>query len=130
MFEESTSSYKDYAEKILKEMEKSRLGVHNISTLLVGDVGTGKTSFVKFFSKLVGLPLVLIEVPHISEEHLINIPFLTINNEGVKNHNEVFKSDFKLVRAKSVLGKTLSVLRPLKQQEYVKMIEENTLLQM
>lgn len=48
-------------------------------TLLGGDPGIGKTTFVKLFSQLVGIHLVAIEVPHIVEEHIINIPFLVFN---------------------------------------------------
>lgn len=112
MFNEQDLNYKAHAKKILSDMHKHSLGIDKISPILIGEPGTGKTTFVKFFSKLIGLPLVLIEVPHISEEHLINIPFLVINKEDSILNSELLDSDFKLVRAKSVLSTTLSKLTP------------------
>lgn len=47
--------------------------------LLGGDPGIGKTTFVELFSDLTGISLITIEIPHIVEEHIINIPFLVYN---------------------------------------------------
>ncbi len=44
--------------------------------LLGGDPGIGKTTFVELFSDLTGIHLITIEIPHIVEEHIINIHFL------------------------------------------------------
>ena len=55
--------------------------------LLAGDPGVGKTSFMRFFSQLVGMNLITIEAPHIVEEHIINIPFIVSNAiTGDENH--------------------------------------------
>ena len=37
------------------------------------------TSWVKDFSQLTGIELIVIEAPHITEEHIINIPFIMFN---------------------------------------------------
>lgn len=47
--------------------------------LLKGDPGVGKTTFIEIMSNLLGVNIITIEVPHIVEEHLINIPFLIYN---------------------------------------------------
>lgn len=55
--------------------------------LLAGDPGVGKTSFMRFFSQLVGMNLITIEAPHIVEEHIINIPFIVSNAvTGAETH--------------------------------------------
>ena len=54
--------------------------------LLAGDPGVGKTSFMGFYSKLVGMSLITIEAPHIVEEHIINIPFIVSNAMGGTTH--------------------------------------------
>lgn len=126
MFLKEEVNYKEYASRLLGDMKKNSLGVDRISTLLIGEPGTGKTSFVKFFSRLLGLPLVLIEVPHISEEHLINIPFLVIDSEGQTASVETFESDFKLVRAKSVLATTLEEKKPFSKHEHERMLDDES----
>jgi MoxR-like ATPase len=49
---------------------------HGTGLLLAGPTGIGKTTFVKQVGRLMGLPVILVEAPHITEEHLINIPFV------------------------------------------------------
>ena len=50
--------------------------------LITGDTGIGKTTFVKTLGRLLGLPEMIVEVPQIVGEHLINIPFIIINTDG------------------------------------------------
>lgn len=52
--------------------------------MLGGPTGIGKTSSVKQFAKMFGLPVVVIEVPQAVEEQLINIPFVVYDNKGNK----------------------------------------------
>lgn len=61
--------------------------------LLGGEPGVGKTSFMELFSDLTGVKLITIEVPHIVEEHIINIPFLvyTPENEATKSGSTVLQ---------------------------------------
>jgi MoxR-like ATPase len=52
---------------------------HGTGLLLAGSTGIGKTTFVKQLGRLLGMPVVLVEAPHITEEHLINIPFIVFD---------------------------------------------------
>lgn len=63
-------------ERHLYFMEHATKGRTVGSALLGGDPGIGKTTFIKQISKLLGIDLITIEVPHITEEHIINIPFV------------------------------------------------------
>lgn len=61
---------------------------HHGSILLAGDPGIGKTTFVKTLSELFGMQLVTIEIPHVSEEHLINIPFIMFDPETTQQKTD------------------------------------------
>jgi len=77
--------------------------------LLHGDPGTGKTSFVRELTTLIGMDLVVIEAPHITEEHIINIPFIVFNTSGTSHHgDEKLNQDYELVLADSALFSTLN----------------------
>ena len=52
---------------VLVNMAAIRRG-SNSRLMLTGNVGSGKTSFVRQMANILGLPLVMIEAPHISEE--------------------------------------------------------------
>ena len=84
--------------------------------LLSGEPGTGKTSFVKQFCRLLGMDYIILEVPHIIEEHLINIPFLyfdsatnteTHHEPKIDNSDSTDRINAKLVKARSVLHQRL-----------------------
>lgn len=62
-------------EDILDNMDAS----HNARMLLAGSTGIGKTQFVKQLAKLLGMEMIMIEVPHITEEKVINIPFVVFD---------------------------------------------------
>lgn len=80
----ANSKYLDQMSTILSHMKSFARGATKTTFMLAGDPGTGKTSFVKSLSDLTGIPLVIIEAPHITQEHIINIPFLVI--DGMKEH--------------------------------------------
>lgn len=81
--------------------------------LLGGDTGVGKTSFVKDLCALLGMELVIIETPHIVEEHIIDIPFIVVKPAGETkmNHMQIDtktpKAQFDIKFAKSNLYTTL-----------------------
>ena len=68
--------------KFLTQITDHMLSGSKKSLMIGGDTGLGKTSFVRQFGKLIGLPVVIIEVPHVTEEELINIPFIVIEPTG------------------------------------------------
>jgi MoxR-like ATPase len=79
----------DYIERITNNMLSGSSG----KLLITGDTGIGKTSFVKQFAKLFGFPTIVIEVPHIVEEHLLSIPFLVFDHKGRKIIDQNIEAD-------------------------------------
>lgn len=75
------SQYLELIEDALLHMEAVQGGHHHGGMLLSGDPGIGKTTFVEVFASLLGIKAIVIEVPHVTEEHLINIPFVVFNGE-------------------------------------------------
>ncbi len=70
-------------EHIFDNMAVKASGESTTGYMLGGDTGVGKTSFVRDLVTLLGMRLVIIETPHIVEEHIIDIPFIVINpNSG------------------------------------------------
>jgi len=116
-------------QKMLTNMEGQAAanGVKN-SLMLTGDPGVGKTSFIRSFAKLLGLPLVTVEAPHITEEHIINIPFMIIKGNKVKkdsaaleiagNHTlEDEAESFEIVQAESNLVTKLKTMKNFKMKD-------------
>lgn len=66
-------------EHIFDNMAVKADGESTTGYMLGGDTGVGKTSFVRDLAMLLGLKLIIIETPHIVEEHIIDIPFIVIN---------------------------------------------------
>lgn len=99
--------------------QNTRTGV-----LLAGDPGVGKTSFVRFFSLLVGMELITIEAPHITEEHIINIPFIVFNpvDKSEKKHDEKMNLDNEIVLADSSLFTEIKSKKKISDQEYLRAI--------
>lgn len=115
----------------LMQGQASANGVKN-SLMLSGDPGVGKTSFIRSFAKLLGLPLIPVEAPHITEEHIINIPFMIIVGDSVKKDSAVveisqsstLKNDgqqFDIVQSESNLVTKLKAMKSvkLKDQEHL-----------
>ncbi len=102
------------------------------SILMAGAPGIGKTTFAKIFGELVGMQVIIIEVPHITEEHMINIPFIVFNPEtnstqsgnlALQDKNGDSKSDnpqdYKLVLAQSNLYTQLVSSQPVPDAKYL-----------
>ena len=126
-FDASSVSYKSrlqLVKRILVNMKAQSGTVSAAGVLLAGDPGVGKTSFIRFLSELFGLKLVVLEVPHITEEHIINIPYIRYNPATNKTTREVIegeqKSDFDLVLAESNLYSILKNSKPISEKEYMK----------
>ena len=112
-------------EKILANMKAKSQSVGKSGILLAGDPGVGKTSFIRFFSLLTGIELITIEAPHITEEHIINIPFIVY--DPVTKHEESGAtdfdvSDFKVVLSDSNLYSKLKSVRKISDDQYLKSI--------
>jgi hypothetical protein len=75
--------------------------------MLKGNAGTGKTSFARDLQAMLGIALVVIEAPHVTEEHLLNIPFIVFPDAEAKGktlHDQHEKElDYELTLANSVL---------------------------
>lgn len=70
----------------LEQVMDNMLLSHGTGLMLAGATGIGKTTFVKQLGKLLGLPVILVEAPHITEEHLINIPFIVFDPVSKASH--------------------------------------------
>lgn len=108
--------------KVLRHMQQMAGGRAHGSILLAGDPGVGKTSFVETLSSLMGIRAIVIEVPHITEEHLINIPFLVFNPatqsaQGMKA--ELPLDEYEIVLAQSNLYSQMVSAQPISDQQYL-----------
>lgn len=111
--------------QILANMRTKKDGTGQAGILLSGDPGVGKTSFIKFFSTLMGFEQITIEAPHITEEHIINIPFIVFNPANNTEKREVEHlddSDYKIVLADSNLFSKIKGLKKLPDDQYLKTI--------
>jgi len=118
----------------LMDGQASKSGVKN-SLMMTGDPGTGKTSFTRGFAKLLGIPLITVEAPHITEEHIINIPFMIIKGDQVKKDSAVIEvsgslddgQQFEIVQAESNLVTKLKTMKnqKMKEQQHISIIAKD-----
>ena len=117
--------------RILANMNTFISGTGKSSVLLDGDPGVGKTSYVRFLGKLLGMKVVTIEAPHITEEHIINIPFIVFNpktNQAeTKNTSEKVETgkdqkEFDIILADSNLYNEIKHIKELSDADYLKAI--------
>ncbi len=101
--------------------------------LLGGDPGIGKTTFLEQFADLTGIYLITIEVPHIVEEHIINIPFLVYNPQNaskkagssqLRDKNPNNNDEYDMVLADSNLFTQIQRAQSIPNQEYVNMMTD------
>ena len=64
---------------VLQHMYDHSMQLQHGGILFHGDPGIGKTTFIQQIAQLLGLSLITIEIPHVVEEQLINIPFVLYN---------------------------------------------------
>jgi MoxR-like ATPase len=112
---------------IIANMEERHNGTGQSGILLGGDPGVGKTSFVRDFAVLFGLELIVIETPHLSEEHIINIPFIVYNpvNDTEQKRSDTLPSDgaqeeFEVKLANSNLYAQIKKARKIPDAEFLK----------
>lgn len=110
----------DIIEKIMMNMFRMKNGAQVGSVLLTGDPGIGKTTAIKAMSDLLGVPAIIIEVPHITEEHLINIPFLVHNPVTDSDTKMASKEAFDVVLAESNLFSQIVKAKKTTDSAYLK----------
>ena len=96
----------DYLESVFADMKAKMHNTVKGGLLLAGDPGVGKTSFVRQLAQLAGIKLVLIETPHLVEEHIVNIPFIVYHpetNTSTEGKIEAHKNKFDVKLADSDL---------------------------
>lgn len=106
---------------------------HKTGLILAGATGIGKTSFIKQMGQLFGLPVFLVEAPHVTPEHLINIPFLVIKPTGQekKNKDEFVNqlekdNKYSVVLSKSYLATELNTARRLSDAQLLQQIYKSS----
>lgn len=116
------------AENIFDHIFSQTQGNHKGGILLSGDPGIGKTAFLNFFAKLLGLEVIVIEVPHITEEHVINIPFIVINpTTGKEKAGTAQLNDkYELILSESNLLSQIKAARQEPDAAYLQRIQHAT----
>jgi len=116
-------------DKFLDNMTTQHQKTGMSGVLLAGDPGVGKTSFVRFFSVLMGIKLIIIEAPHITEEHIINIPFIVYDpthktdQKGVGAEKE---ADYKIILSQSHLVSQINHIQKIPDEQYIESIYRAT----
>ena len=121
----SVKSRIDLVDHILANRKEQGSNSSKIGVLLHGDPGTGKTSFVKMFATLTGMDLLVIEAPHITEEHIINIPFIVFKDAegtGIKGNQKAKANGASIVLADSHLYSQIKRGQKLPDNELLKKI--------
>ncbi|MGI0077217.1 MAG: AAA family ATPase, partial [Nitrosopumilaceae archaeon] len=94
------------------------------SILLSGDPGIGKTTVVSALARLFGMEIMLIEVPHITEEHIINIPFIVFNplTHTEKTGTTQITPDYRIVLSQSNLYSLIRKAKKVPDGAYIQNI--------
>ena len=111
-------------EHIFDNMMVQHHDLGSVGYMLGGDTGVGKTSFIKDLTKLLGLELILIETPHLIEEHIVRIPFIVFKDENEDKKELSVKGgpEFEVQLAKSNLHTQLTSAKKLSDAQYLKSI--------
>ena len=74
----------DYQTQIdlMVDIVDNMLSGANKRIMIGGSTGLGKSSFVNQFAKVFGFPTIIVEIPHVVEEQMINIPFVVFDKNG------------------------------------------------
>lgn len=87
---------------------------------LTGGTGIGKTTFIKDLSRILGLELLVIEVPHVSIEQVINIPYLKFKDNKKTASGTMVADKMNVVMAKSHLVDLCNNLQKKTDQQWQK----------
>lgn len=120
------SQHTKVIETVIKNMLRMKQGIQAGGVLLTGDPGIGKTTVIEMMSYLLGIKSIIIEVPHITEEHLINIPFLVYNpatNQGQMMKSQESDGEYKMVLAQSNLYTQITQAKAMPDAEYLEHIK-------
>ena len=120
-----TSSGLDTRTSQLEQVMDNMLLKHGTGLMLAGATGIGKTTFVKQMGKLLGLPVILVEAPHITEEHLINIPFIVFEPVSKTGHAQsvnVNAQNFHVQLGQSHLAAELAHKKPVPDATLISMM--------
>ena len=82
----------DFLDSVFADMKSKMSNTVKGGLLLAGDPGVGKTSFIRQLALLTGIKLVLIETPHLVEEHIVNIPFIVYHPETNTSTTDAIKA--------------------------------------
>src|SRR6266702_924838 len=107
------SSRVNSIEQVLDNM----LSSHGTGLLIAGSTGIGK---------ILGMSVLLVEAPHITEEHLINIPFITfkpLQGQQKSGSINVDLNNFEVTLAKSHLASELKSASPISDGEFMKAVQ-------
>ena len=122
----------DKLQKFTETVILHMLGQEAGKLLLTGDPGTGKSRTVETLVSLLKMQCITIEAPHVSEEAIINIPYLVRRGNEVENNMDTYKSagenDFEVINAESNLVTRLKRTKPIKDSEYSRFLKSNKVL--
>lgn len=113
---------------VARNLSKGYRQTASASIMLTGDPGIGKTSFIEQFCELAGLARILIEVPHIVEEHLVNVPFIVFDGAGNQTKKSALQFDpkqYNVVLARSNLHAQIVATKQMPEKTLLNHIYNN-----
>ena len=122
-----SGKFNEFVENVLLNMINTSKGQEKGSLLLKGDPGTGKTSSVEQFSDIVGMNIITIEAPHVSEDAIISVPYLIKKGLNVEQRTAQMRETevgFEVISAESSLISELKSKKPMKLADWNKAINK------
>lgn len=123
----SESKYQDFLDTVLMNM----LGESQSRLLLTGEPGSGKSRTVENVMSLLKMQVITVEAPHVSEEDIINIPYLVKRGNKIDAESSSFKetkTGFEVVQAESALITRLKMKKKITDNEYQAFLKKNKIL--
>ena len=119
-----------FVKTVLLNMINTSKGQEKGSLLLKGDPGSGKTSSLQQFADIIGMKIITIEAPHVSEDAIISVPYLVKTGMNTEKKTMEMKEDknaamgFEVITAESSLITDLKNKKPMKQAEWDKAVNK------